>query len=125
MGAGSDESRDAMRSVMEPPEELQIGGSDGEIAIDEKFGRLRRLHPDGRRYKTENGAAELKCSWKDGKLVIETRRARGPSTVETWERVPDGTRLIVLVRLEGGMGPKLELKRVYDLVPPEGGASPG
>jgi hypothetical protein len=31
--------------------------------------------------------------------------------------VPDGSRLIVNVRLEGGVGPKLELKRIYDLTP--------
>ena len=37
--------------------------------------------------------------------------------VETWERVPDGSRLIVNVRLEGGPGGKLELKRIYDLAP--------
>jgi hypothetical protein len=119
-GAGSEESREAMRSVMEPAEELTIAGDAAEIAIDEKYGRLRRLHPDGKKYKAENGTAELKCSWRDRKLLVETKRVHGPSTVETWERVPDGTRLIVIVRLDGGLGPKLELKRVYDLAPRAG-----
>jgi hypothetical protein len=34
--------------------------------------------------------------------------------VETWERVPDGSQLIVNVKMEGGFGPSLVLKRVYD-----------
>jgi hypothetical protein len=51
--------------------------------------------------------------------VIETKRARG-SVVETWERIPDVSRLIVNVKLEGGPGGKLELKRVYDLAPDSG-----
>ena len=59
--------------------------------MDEKFGRLRRLRPDGKKYKADNGASEIKSFWKEGRLVVETRRARG-SSIETWERVPDGSR---------------------------------
>jgi hypothetical protein len=116
-GAGAgDDPREAMRAILEPAEELLIAQNEAEIAVDEKFGRMRRLHPDGKKYKTDNGASEIKSYWKEGRLVVETKRARG-SSIETWERVPDGSRLIVLVRLEGGVGPKLELKRIYDLVP--------
>jgi len=111
---GADDPREAMRAVFEPAEELVIAQSESEIAVDEKFGRLRRLHPDGRKYKTDNGATDIKAFWKEGKLVVEAKRARGQSVTETWERVPDGSRLIVNVRLEGGVSPKLELKRIYD-----------
>jgi hypothetical protein len=118
---GGDDPREAMRSILEPAEELLIAQGEAEIAVDEKFGRMRRLHPDGKKYKTDNGASEIKSYWKEGRFVVETKRARG-SSIETWERVPDGSRLIVTVRLEGGVGPKLELKRIYDLAPaaPEG-----
>jgi hypothetical protein len=119
-GGGADDPREAMRAVLEPAEELTVTQSGSEIAIDEKFGRLRRLHPDGKKYKTDNGTAEIKSYWKDGKLIVETKRNRGASAIETWERVPDGSRLIVSVRLEGGPGPRLELKRIYDLAPPAG-----
>jgi hypothetical protein len=114
--AGGDDPREAMRAILEPAEELLIAQSEAEIAVDEKFGRLRRLHPDGKKYKTDNGASEIKSHWKEGRLVVETKRVRG-SSIEIWERVPDGSRLIVTVRLEGGVGPKLELKRIYDLAP--------
>jgi hypothetical protein len=118
---GDDDPREAMRAILEPAEELLIAQGEAEIAVDEKFGRMRRLHPDGKKYKTDNGASEIKSYWKEGRFVVETKRARG-SSIETWERVPDGSRLIVTVRLEGGVGPKLELKRIYDLAPaaPEG-----
>ena len=116
-GMGGDEDpREAMRAIMEPSEELVIGQTETEIAMDEKFGRTRRLHPDGKKYKTDNGASEIKASWKDGKLLVETKRARGGSVLETWEPVPDGSRLIVNVKMEGGFGPGLALKRVYDRV---------
>jgi hypothetical protein len=115
--AGADDPREAMGAIMEPAEELTITESGAEVEVDEKFGRLRRLHPDGKKYKTDNGAAEIKASWKDGKLLVETKRTSGASVIESWERAPDGRRLIVSVRLEGGFGPKLELKRIYDRAP--------
>jgi hypothetical protein len=114
MGGG--DPRESMRSILEPPGELLIAQGEAEITVDEKAGRMRHLHPDGRKYKTDNGASEIRTVWKDGRLVVETKRERG-SVTETWERVPDGSRLIVHVRLEGGPGGKLELKRIYDRSP--------
>jgi hypothetical protein len=108
-----------MRAVLEPAEELRIAQDESEITVDETFVRVRRLHPDGKKYKTDNGASEIRSYFKDARLVIETKRERG-SVVETWERIPDGSRLIVNVRLEGGPGGKLELKRIYDLAPDSG-----
>jgi hypothetical protein len=105
---------EAMRSLLEPAEEIVVSQSPSDITIEEVFGRLRRLHPDGKKYKTDNGNGDIRSYWKDGKLRVETRGARGASVAETWERVPDGSRLIVVVRVEVGPGGKLELKRIYD-----------
>ena len=114
-GMASDASgREAMRSLLEPAEEIVVSQSESEITIEEAFGRLRRLRQDGKKYKTDNGNSEIRTYWKDGKLRVETRDARGGSVTETWERVPDGSRLILMVRVEGGPGGKLELKRIYD-----------
>jgi hypothetical protein len=109
-----DDARESMRAIFEPAEDLVIAQTRSEVAIDEKFGRMRRLHPDGKKYKTDNGASELKASWKEGKLLVETRRTRGGRVIETWELVPDGSRLIVNIRIEGGFGPSVPLKRIYD-----------
>jgi hypothetical protein len=111
-----DDARESMRAIFEPAEELVIAQTGSEVAIDERFGRMRRLHPDGKKYKTDNGASELKTSWKEGKLLVETRRTRGGRVIETWELVPDGSRLIVNIRIEGGFGPSVPLKRIYDRV---------
>ena len=111
---GGDDARESMRAIFEPAEELAVTQSGTEVAVDEKFGRMRRLHPDGKKYKTDNGASEIKTSWKEGKLLVETKRARGGGVVETWELVPDRSRIIVMVKMEGGFGPRVELKRIYD-----------
>jgi hypothetical protein len=103
-----------MRALLEPAEELAVTQAGAEIAIDEKFGRTRRLHPDGKKYKTDNGASEIKTSWKEGKLLVETKGGRGGGVVETWELVPDRSRIIVMVKMEGGFGPSVTLKRIYD-----------
>ncbi len=111
---GDDDARESMRAIFEPAEELAVAEAGAEIAIDEKFGRTRRLHPDGKKYKTDNGDSDIKTSWKEGKLVVETKRVRGGGVVETWELVPDASRIIVNVKMEGGFGPSVTLKRIYD-----------
>ena len=117
-GMGGDDPRETRRALLEPAEELTIVQTAAELAVEEKFGATRRLHPDGKKYKTDTGASEIKSSWKDGKLVVETKSARGGRVLEIWERIPDGSRLIVNVKMEGGFGPGLLLKRIYDR--PEG-----
>jgi hypothetical protein len=111
---GDDDAREAMRAILEPAEELAIAQTGTEIAVDEEFGRTRRLHPDGKKYKTDNGASEIKTSWKEGRLLVETKGSRGGGVAETWEVVPDGSRLIVNLKMQGGFGPGVELKRIYD-----------
>jgi hypothetical protein len=112
--ADDDDARESMRAIFEPAEELAVTQTATEVSIDEKFGRTRRLHPDGKKYKTDNGTSEIKTSWKEGKLVVETKRDRGTGVTETWELVPDGSRIIVTVKMQGGFGPSVEVKRIYD-----------
>ena len=114
--AGADDEGEAPRAILDPAEELAIAQTGAEITVDEKFGSTRRLHPDGRKYKTDNGTSEIKASWKEGRLLVETRPDRGGSVVETWELAPERNRLVVSVKVEagGGLGPAVTLKRVYD-----------
>ena len=104
--------------MVDPPLELAVSQSETELDVDDMLGKVRKLYPDGKKYKTDDGDTEVKTSWKDGKLQVETRKNQGGSVTETWESVPDGSRLIVHVKLEGGFG-KVELKRVYDREAPE------
>jgi hypothetical protein len=118
-GSGGGDPSEAMQPIFEPAEEMTITQSEPEIVVDEKFGRMRTFHPDGKAYKTENGTAELKTQWKDGKLLVETKHARGGKVTETWELVRDRGRLVMTLRLEGGFRPALSLKRVYDRAEPK------
>ena len=113
-GMDDDDARESMHAIFEPAEEIAVTQTGTEVSIDEKYGRTRRLHPDGKKYKTENGTSEIKTSWKDGRLVVETRRDRGTGVTETWELVPDRSRIIVNVKMQGGFGPGVELRRIYD-----------
>jgi len=110
----SEEAEEGMRAIFEPAEELTISETEGEIVIQETYGRTRTLHPNGKPYKTDNGLAELKTRWKGGKLVVEKKNAQGERLVETWELVADRGHILVDLRISGGFGPPLSLKRVYD-----------
>ena len=105
-------------SVFNPPLELKVAQTAAEIDVDDMVGKVRKLYPDGKKYKADDGDSEVKSSWHDGKLQVETKKSHGGSVTETWERVPDGSRLIVHVKLEGSFG-KLELKRIYDREAPD------
>jgi hypothetical protein len=114
---GDDDPREAMRAILEPAEELTITTGPNEVLVQEKFGATRALHPNGKTYKTDNGASEIKTQWKHGRLVVEKKNPRGSKLVETWELVPDGSRILLNITMEGGFGPTLQLKRVYDRAP--------
>ena len=105
-------------TVFNPPLELKVTQTDAEMDLDDMAGKVRKLYLTGKKYKTDDGDAEVKASWKDGKLQVETKNSHGGSMTETWERVPDGSRLIVHVKIEGGFG-KVDLKRIYDREVPD------
>jgi hypothetical protein len=105
-------------SVLNPPLELKVVQTESEIDVDDMVGKVRKLFPNGKKYKADDSDAEVKSSWHDGKLQVETKKSHGSTVTETWERVPDGSRLIVHLKVEGSFG-KLELKRIYDREAPD------
>jgi hypothetical protein len=109
--------REAMQPIFEPSEELTITQSEQNVVIDEMYGRSRTLHPNGKKYKADNGTSEVKSEWKDGRLIVETKHDRGRKTVETWERSVTGRRLTATYKITGGFGPSLTLRRVYERAP--------
>lgn len=109
-----DDAADSLRPILDPAEELVVYQGQPEIVIEEKYLRRRTLHPDGRKYKADNGASEVKTEWKQGRLVVETRGFRGRRTTETWELSEGGRRLLSTVKVENGFGPAVVIKRVYD-----------
>jgi hypothetical protein len=112
-GPGEDR-RETMRYVVEAPPELAITPTETEIVVLEKDGRMRTLHPDGKTYRAEGGSAEVKTRWDAGRLVVETKSARGPRLTETFEVAADRSRMTVILRLEGSPLPEVTVKRAYE-----------
>jgi hypothetical protein len=109
-----EDRRAAMRAIFDPAPELQIYQGEPEVVIVEKDARRRNLHADGRKYKADGGASEVKTQWKDGRLVVQTQGLRGRRTIETWALTNGGKRLTATTKVEGGFGSGVTLKRVYD-----------
>lgn len=105
--------RAAMRAVLEAATELTITHTAREIAVLEKDGRLRALHPDGEKYEDSSGA-EVKTSWDKDRLVVQTSRKRGPSVTETWRMDGEPAQLVVELRFQPPNGKDVTVKRVYD-----------
>lgn len=113
-----------MRAVFEPAAELLITPTENEIVILEKDGRMRTLHPDGKKYKSEGGNTGVKARWEGAQLVVETRTEMGGRTTETFvlsgkkpaaSAPADPRTLTITVQLEGAPMPAMSLKRVYQL----------
>jgi len=114
MGGAADDSRDTMRRLAEPPAQLTIKQEDGAILIGDDTGLIRRLHPDGRTMKADDGESDVKTRWEGDSLVTETTPARGPKMKETFALAPDGKRLFVTTHFEPRWGGAVDVKRGYD-----------
>lgn len=112
-GGVDDDPRGVQRAA-QPAEELTITQTELAIAVQETPGQTRTYYPNGRTYKTDDGASEINAQWRDGTLVVAKKNTRGWKLTETWRLAPDRSRLTVDLRLEGGSRPKLSLRRVYD-----------
>jgi len=117
MGGGSGQpqgdAQGSMRSYLEAPTELMITQTDKEIAVLDKDGRLRALHPDGQKYKDDSGA-EVQARWDKDHLIVETKPAQGPKVTETFGLAGEKRQLVVTVRFDSQRLGPITVKRVYD-----------
>jgi hypothetical protein len=118
---GLGDAPEGIRAIFEPAEELVIGVRAGELEIEESFVRTRRLRPNGKTYKAENGLAEVEARWEEGALRVKTKHGRGGKVEETWTLFQDRNRIQIDLELDMGPGPDLELRRVYDRAPADAG----
>ena len=113
-GAPSDSGRESMRSLFDAPVEMAVTATDAEIAILEKDGRLRTLHPDGQSYKSEGGASETRTHWEPDRLVVETKTERGSKITEAYSIDAARHKLKVVVDFANPNRAPLSVHRVYD-----------
>jgi hypothetical protein len=113
-GRPSGDSQESMRSYLDAPAELVITETEAEIAILEKDGRLRALHPDGQMYRDDSGS-EIKTRWDKDKerLIVETKRERGPKLTETFSLAGEKRQLVVNLLLDSPFLGSVKVKRVY------------
>jgi hypothetical protein len=102
-----------MSDLFDVPQELAITETANEIAILEKDGRLRALHPDGHAYKAESGSSEVKTSWDGAQLLVETKPREGTKLTETFTTSGDLASLVVNLRLESQFLGVVNVRRVY------------
>ncbi len=109
------------RGAVRPAEssgDMTVTQTDVAITVEEAPGQARNYYPNGKTYKADDGASDVKSAWKDGVLVFEKKNVRGWKMSESWQLAPDGARLRLAVRYEGAGRPTVVIKRVYDRVPP-------
>lgn len=110
--------REAIREVMQPPDQLTITQTDSMVAITGPDGRTTRLSPDGSRIKDENTKIERTSHWDAGRLISEIRLSArgGPSKVtQTYSVDPAQHQLRIVVHTEGGRDNQTRaIAHVYD-----------
>ena len=116
--AGDDLDPRGPRRTAGAAEALTITQTEPEIVVAELSGATRSFYPDGRSYKADEGASDVKARWRDGTLVVEKKSVHGWKLTETWQLSSDRSRLEVSLRFEGGSRPRLSFKRVYDRAQP-------
>lgn len=117
-GGQAPERRPNMSRFFEPAKEILITQTANEITILDKDGPIRVLHPDGHKYKTDNGDSDIKTHWDKEKLVVDTEPARGAKLSEAYVVSTDGKELTEDVQMDGRFG-KVTVRRVYDALPAE------
>jgi hypothetical protein len=103
---GDDEDPRGPRQTAGPADALTITQTDPEIVVAELSGPTRRFYPDGRSYKADEGASDVKSRWRDGTLVVEKKSVHGWRLSEIWQLAPDRSRLQLSLRFEGGSRPR-------------------
>jgi hypothetical protein len=120
-GSGSDGAQtgrsETMQSFMDPAAEMTVTETTNEIAVQEKDGRVRVLHADGKDHKTENGDSEIKTRRDKDRLVVETKPERGPKLTETWALSADHKTLTIETRVDTPFAGTVTVRRVYDSAP--------
>jgi hypothetical protein len=99
---------------VEASTELTITQTEPEIVIQEGDGRLRVLHPDGKKYKAEGGSAEVSARWEGALLRVEFKTQMGAKVTETFDLAANRSRMTVTLRLERSPMPTVTIKRVYE-----------
>ena len=104
----------AMRDLMEAPEQLTITQTESLVIITTGDGRTTRLSADGKTIKDESSGLSRKTRWDNSRLVSEISGARDKIT-ETYTVDREQHRLTITLRVDNSRMPNGGVtRRVYD-----------
>lgn len=108
----SGEGAPTSRSMLFTATRITVTNLTPEVTVLGPEGEMRHLQADGASHKDSNGT-EVKTSWDESRLVVETKTDRG-SVKETWSVSEDPRRLTVLLDIRRSYGGEVKVKRVFD-----------
>jgi hypothetical protein len=123
-GEEAAEERQAMaeysRTLLQPVKQMTIVPHDGSLAIAYDDGRTLTLEATNKKVsgRAENGFVKYtrKSKWEGDAMVSEVAIENGPTFVEKYELIADGTQLRVSITSKGGAGKDTErtITHVYE-----------
>ena len=119
MGRDKGSMRERMEAQMEAIKVLKITHGEPVLSIRDACDVERTIYTDGRKSKHGTGegkVVETSAKWKkNNRLAVKTKGGRGGTRTEIYELTPEGHRLLVTVKTDGGgRMPGFEFLRVYD-----------
>jgi len=123
-GEGAADERQAMadysRTLLQPVKQMTIVAHDSSLAIAYDDGRTLTLEATNKKVsgRAENGFVKYtrKSRWEGDAMVSEVAIENGPTLVEKYEVIAEGTQLRVAITAKGGGGKEAErtVTHVYE-----------
>lgn len=124
--ASHEEMRQRGQKLRESVERIEILQDDESVQFDFADGLTQVITTDNKKnlVQTPLGKAEIKARWRDGSLIVKTKRERRV-TLETYHLASDATLLTVVVEATSDGPRPLSYKRIYrPAAPKDPGADP-
>ncbi len=106
--------------ILNPPTRFVLSQYDQKIVLTQPDGRVRTLLTNNSKVKVDG--SDVRTKWENNRLVSEIM-AGNARVIETYERSPSASQLIVTARMEM-RGRQVSVRRVYDAVTKYGSAPP-
>jgi len=118
-GNESDEDRQRMQEVLEPPRSLMLAEAKKDVEIDAFDDQQRKtaIFTDGRKLEKTKDAnnQEIAAHWEGNRLVTDEKTPSGRKMSRTYELSYDGTQLYETLRLtRGRSNSQFSIRYVYD-----------
>ena len=114
-GGGGEQAAHAQlgEMILSAPTRFVLTQDDQKVVLTEPDGRVRTLPTNNRKVKVDG--LDVQTKWEKNRLVSEIT-AGDAKVIETYERSPNASQLIVTARVEM-RGRQVSVRRVYDAAP--------